>query len=274
LIEEYGASGYNKYSIGLIEAEQQSYKIMLESGEFAFVGARLGGGFMNTSKLHVMKYKEAMASSDHDKWQQVLDEEHERMLKHNMWKPVLRKDVPEGTKILMSTWAMKKKANGTYCARMNARGYEQVNGEHYDKMMKGAAPVANKITIRMILVLIVMASGAASVIDINGAFLNGELDEHVKCYLEVPEGFEKYYSPNVMLMLLRTLYGMIQAACAFWTTFLNAMWHMKYKRSKADPCLYYHWTKTGSVLWLSWVDDCLVCGHRENVEEAKNGLKE
>jgi hypothetical protein len=64
-----------------------------------------------------------------------------------------------------------------------------------------------------------------------------------------------------LAMLLRTLYGMIQAAYAFWTTFLNAMWHMKYNRSKADPCLYYHWTKTGLVLWLSWVDDCLVCGH-------------
>jgi hypothetical protein len=95
-----------------------------------------------------MKYKEAMASSDCDKWQKAVDEEHERMLKHNMWKPVLRKDVPEGTKILMSTWAMKKKANVTYCARMNARGYEQVDGKHYDKMMK-AAPVANEITIRM-----------------------------------------------------------------------------------------------------------------------------
>jgi hypothetical protein len=95
-----------------------------------------------------MKYKEAMASSDRDKWQKAVDEEHERMLKHNMWKPVLRKDVPEGTKILMLTWAMKKKANGTYHARMNARGYEQVDGKHYDKMTK-AAPVANEITIRM-----------------------------------------------------------------------------------------------------------------------------
>jgi hypothetical protein len=60
----------------------------------------------------------------------------------------LRKDVPEGTKILMLTWAMKKKANGTYRARMNAQGYEQVDGKHYDKMTK-AAPVANEITIRM-----------------------------------------------------------------------------------------------------------------------------
>jgi hypothetical protein len=39
-------------------------------------------------------------------------------------------------------------------------------------MTKAVLPVANEITIRMILVLIVMASWAASVIDINGAFLN------------------------------------------------------------------------------------------------------
>jgi hypothetical protein len=93
---------------------------------------------------------------------------------------------------------MKKKANGTYHARMNARGYEQVDGKHYYRMTK-AVPVANKITIQMILVLIVMASWAASMIDINGAFLNGELDEHVKCYLEVPEGFKKYYLPKECL---------------------------------------------------------------------------
>jgi hypothetical protein len=51
LIEEYGASGDNNYLIGLTGAEQQYYKIMHESGEFAFIGAGLGGGFMNKSKL-------------------------------------------------------------------------------------------------------------------------------------------------------------------------------------------------------------------------------
>jgi hypothetical protein len=52
---------------------------------------------------------------------------------------------------------------------MNTRGYEQVDGKHYNKMTK-VAPVA---TIQMILVLIVMASWATLVIDINGAFLIG-----------------------------------------------------------------------------------------------------
>jgi hypothetical protein len=75
-----------------------------------------------------------------------VEDEHKRMLKHNVWNPVPKEDVPDGAKILTFTWAMKKKAIGMYHARMNARGYEQVHGEHYDKLTK-AAPVVNEITI-------------------------------------------------------------------------------------------------------------------------------
>ena len=39
---------------------------------------------------------------------------------------------------------------------------------------------------------------------------------------------------------------------------------MKYKRSKADPCLYYKWdTEHGLMIWVSWVDDCLTCRDKE-----------
>ena len=38
-----------------------------------------------------------------------------------------------------------------------------------------------------------------------------------------------------------------------------------YKRSVADPCLYYRWNNGNLVLWLSWVDDLFVCGNKANV---------
>jgi hypothetical protein len=85
-----------------------------------------------------MKYDEAMAGPDKDKWKQVVKEEHEHMIKTNVFKVVTYKDVPKGSKILTSTWAMKKKASGIYHAQINARGYEQVNGEHYDASQKSA----------------------------------------------------------------------------------------------------------------------------------------
>jgi Reverse transcriptase (RNA-dependent DNA polymerase) len=47
---------------------------------------------------------------------------------------------------------------------------------------------------------------------------------------------------------------------------------MEYTRSKADPCLYFRWGAQGLVIWLSWVDDCLICGQREDVKEAKQEM--
>jgi hypothetical protein len=47
---------------------------------------------------------------------------------------------------------------------------------------------------------------------------------------------------------------------------------MDYKRSKADPCLYYARTALGLVLWILWVYDCLAVGKKEVVEIAKQQM--
>jgi hypothetical protein len=188
------------------------------------------------------------------------------MMKHKVWEL-------KGSKVLTSTWAMKKKANGTYRARMNARGYEQVDGVHYDENSK-AAPVANEIVIRMIMVLIVMASWWAELLDVQGAFLTGVMDPETRCYLQVPEGFEKFYPGNMALKLLKTLYGLRQSAYEFWKMLVMAFRRMTYERSKADPCLFFKWTTHRLVLWITWVDDCLVCGNKKGVLEAKKLLME
>jgi len=54
------------------------------------------------------------------------------MIKTKVWKPVDRSTLPEDAKIIGSTWVMKKKSNGTYRARMNVRGFKQVEGQHFD----------------------------------------------------------------------------------------------------------------------------------------------
>ena len=82
-----------------------------------------------------MKYQEAMQSEDKEKWQEAIKDEHNRMMKMQVWQKVKKADLPADAKILTSTWAMKKKANGTYQARLNGRGYEQVDGIHFDSVM-------------------------------------------------------------------------------------------------------------------------------------------
>ena len=54
------------------------------------------------------------------------------MTSNSIWEPFDKKDLPEGTKVITSTWACKKKSHGTYYDRMNARGFEQITGKHFN----------------------------------------------------------------------------------------------------------------------------------------------
>ena len=73
-----------------------------------------------------------MTSYDIAEQQVEVDKEHEQMVKNDMWKIVPKASVPHKTKILMSVWAMKLKANGTKWEQLNAKGCSWVAGQHYD----------------------------------------------------------------------------------------------------------------------------------------------
>lgn len=109
--------------------------------------------------------------------------------------------------------------------------------------------------------------------DVKGAFLKGQFDDGEVLFMEVPEGFEKYYPKDVVLRLKQTIYGLKQAAMAFWRELLRAMRFMGFERNKADPCLYYKWGRDGLVMWISWVDDCLCIGPKTAVMKSKQEMK-
>ena len=225
----------------LTEAERAYYgEIMGKETELALIGAATGSGIKNTNELHVLTYEKAMASGEKREWQKSIEEEHNRMKDNKVFQVVDKAQVlKEGRKIITSTWAMKKKANGIYRARMVARGFEQVDGEHYDSQTKGS-PVVSQMTVMIVLTLITMGRYVVKLKDVNGAFLLPDLKENERIYMEIPKGFERHYDPDKEVwLLLKTLYGLIQAAYAFWTLLVNAFKKIDYKRSCVDPCLFY-----------------------------------
>jgi hypothetical protein len=175
-------------------------------GEVACVGAGIGGGFTNMMELHVLKYDQAVNGPEAKEWDKAIEEEHKQMLDHEVFQTIPRDDVPRGSKILTSTWAMKKKSNGVYGARLNARGYKEVDGKHCDKDSK-FAPIVNDATIHIILILLIMAGWYVELINVKGAFLHGVFEIGCKVYMEVPQGFERFYPKNCVLLLFKTLYG-------------------------------------------------------------------
>ena len=89
----------------------------------------------------------------------------------------------------------------------------------------------------------------------------------------VPRGFEKFYPIGVLLLLLKTIYGLKQSAFEYWRALLAALKAGKLTRSKADPCVYFKWTEKGIVIWASWVDNLLSCGNKDEVLKGCQHIK-
>ena len=134
-----------------------------EIGEIFLVGAT-GHNYGNAAKLNVMNYKQAMASVDKNKWDAAVKVKHDKMKKYNVFRVVNWKDLPPGTKLFDSTWAMKKKPDGTYRARNAIRGFLQ----------QESSPVVSTVGIRFAVVLTLVGAFYQHLADMEGAFLNGE----------------------------------------------------------------------------------------------------
>ena len=112
------------------------------------------------------------------------------MKKHNVFKVINRKDLPPGTKLFDSTWAMKKKPDGCFRARNAIHGFMQQGGTHYEKDDK-SSPAVSTVGIRVAMVLTLVADWYQHLVGVEGAFLNGEFqhpDKH-KLYVKIPEAY-------------------------------------------------------------------------------------
>jgi hypothetical protein len=262
-----------RYLLELAELDNEECHNLIET---ALVGAGVGGGFDHTDELRVMNYREAMKSPDADEWKEEIKNEFERFQKYNVFTPVKKSDLPDDAKVLTTTWAMKKKTNGTLRGRLNARGYEQLEGKHYfsDSI---AAPVSNPTTIRTMLTMLAShPEWKARVIDVEGAFLQGQFEDGEVIYCEVPDGMETFYGSrkDIVLLMNVPLYGTKQAASCFYKTLRKKAREKHYERSKADPCLYFLWREGRLVVFASWVDDLFACGVTVDLDYFEKDIKD
>lgn len=127
-------------------------------------------------------FEEAVPDS---KWR-IAMEELDALDKNGTWS---LHTLPQGKKLISCKWVYKinYKPDGQverYKARLVLKGYNQVEGIDYHETF---APVAKHATICLFLTIASTQQWHLHQLDVNNAFLNRDLDEHV--YLSLPPGF-------------------------------------------------------------------------------------
>jgi hypothetical protein len=132
--------------------------------ETGLVGAA-GNEFGNTADLNMLNYKQSMESPYRDKYVEGIDEEHYKMSRNEVFEEINVDNIPPGTKLLDSTWANKLKTDGSTRCRLAIQGFQQIGGVHFDASDK-AAPVVCDVTIRVMLILAIMANWLAWIVNV------------------------------------------------------------------------------------------------------------
>jgi Reverse transcriptase (RNA-dependent DNA polymerase) len=112
-------------------------------------------------------------------------------------------------------------------ARLVARGYSQIPGVD---LCDAYSPVINYCTFYFILFMQIISGLHSCLIDIEVAFLHGDLDE--KIYMYCPTSFD--HEPDEVLLLLKALYGLLQVACQFFKKFISIMNQIGFEQNPSE----------------------------------------
>ena len=96
--------------------------------------------------------------------------------------------------------------------------------------------VINDVTFRNVLTRMILEGLDEKVIDIDNAFLNGDLDHEI--FMKMPEGYKEciqHYGDGKTLKLDKAIYGLVQAARKFWKKLTNKLKEAGFKPSIVDP---------------------------------------
>ncbi|GJR21981.1 ribonuclease H-like domain-containing protein [Tanacetum coccineum] len=132
--------------------------------------------------------------------------EMDAFLRNGTWEIV---ELTEGRKSIGSKWIYKIKFKSSgeidrYKARFVAQGFGQQEGIDYEETI---SPVVKMVTDRCLLNIVMFMFWLVFQLDVNNAFLYGDLEEVV--YIKAPE--EYFPSDNKVCRLKMSLYGLKQA---------------------------------------------------------------
>ncbi|GKD04394.1 putative RNA-directed DNA polymerase [Tanacetum coccineum] len=204
-------------------------------------------------------------------WINAMNNEMQALYENGTWELV---DLPIGRKAIGSKWVYRIKYMSSgeierYKARVVAKGYNQKEGIDYEETF---SPVVKMSTVRCLIDLAVQRDWKLFQMDVNNAFLYGDLSEDV--YMLPPPGFFDKDDKRVC-KLKRSLYGLKQAPRQWNHKLYETLIEAGFKQSINDHSLYIKNDGGVSLYLLVYVDDLVITGNSESeIEKFKTFLNQ
>ena len=144
-------------------------------------------------------------------------------------------------------------------------------------------------TFRIMLTLAELHGWKKYVIDVETAFLYGNLTEQI--YMTAPIGYDQVIQAlredviipideeydigeDDILELLKTIYGLVKAAQEWYRRLKLKLLEIEYKQCMNDPCLFHHYNEVGESILGVYVDDNFAIGEEEALEDTIKELSQ
>ena len=179
--------------------------------------------------------------------------------------------LPPGQKPLSTRIIVKEKTDGTLKSRFCVRGCHQTHGVNYDHDAI-YAPVADRISVRTVFAVAAVLCAHIHTLDINLAFLYGDMPDDYQVYVKPPAGCT--FGPDKVCRLLKSLYGLKQAPSIFRNVLHEFIVSLGFAPCHNDPCVYFRFTDSVKTLLAIHVDDILcICTDLPTLDTFKSAVK-
>jgi hypothetical protein len=260
---------------GLTITSYSTYYDALHEDDFQLQDQMLDPiAFKATSDPDTMHYHQAMVAPDRAQFLQAIIKEVNAHIANEHWELIPRSQVPQGTKILDSIWAMKRKRDiktqevYKHKARLNIHGGQQEYGVHFTDTY---SPVVNWFSVRLVTILALINGWHTKQIDFVLAYPQAPLP--YDNYMKLPHGIKTTEGDGDthVLKLKKNIYGGRNSG-RIWNEYLTkGLLNIGFKQSSVDECVFYR----GNLIFLNYVDDgILACPDMNLINQAIQDLSD
>jgi hypothetical protein len=222
-------------------------------------------------------HKKAMAGPHATQWRLAEEQEIAQMRRLNIWEEVEAAEMltldPQA--VLHTIWQYKTKYDDdNYVSRRKARlcidGSKQRQGVNFQETF---APTANIVSTRLVALMAAQQYDKGVrlwSLDITAAFLNAPLKETV--YMRGPSNIPSM--KNKVFRLLRAVYGLKQAAHAWYVLLSGILGKLGWVKSQKDSCLFVKQNGDHESALAIHVDDMKIATTKKEFEKLCRALQE